>query len=274
MATNIIWFDGFRGNWDSGLLSSIIENNSTFIEHNSKDNPVFDNVIVLAGKTDKYRLRDYLLKTSKALVILMSDEDSYFDWEFCQLPHVEFWTQYYFRNKGEIKTRIPLGVPNRFKNYIVTKQERKYSVSFIGQVQNEHRRQCVEAVKQIPNHFIHIADGFGGVGGLEYQDYLDVLCQSEVVVCPSGSMCCDSFRVYEAIECGALPVADRNSPRDYIDFNYWKECGINIISLTDWKELSRYIDKPFVKAQMQITKDWWSIYKSELKTKLETYFNQ
>lgn len=269
---NIIWFDGFRGNWDSGLIHSIIDNNPKFNEVNSKDNPVFDEVIVLVGKTDKYRLREYLSKTQKALVILMSDEDSAFDYEFCVAPHVKFWTQYHYRNKERIKKRIPLGVPSRFKDYKVKSLDRKYSVSFVGQVQNEHRQQCVEVIKQIPNSFIHIASGFGGVDGLEYQDYLDILCQSEVVVCPSGSMCTDSFRVYEAIECGALPIADANSPRDYIDFNYWKECNFNVPSLQSWKTLPDLLNPMYIKEQSEITQNWWSHYKQILKQDLETYF--
>jgi len=274
MAQPIIWFDGFKGNWDSGLIASIIEDNPNFNEVNSKDNPVFDNVIVLVGKTDKYRLRAYLEKTKQALVILMSDEDSAFDWEFCKLPHVKFWTQYHFRNKEGIKKRIPLGVPNRFKNYEVKNLERKYSVSFVGQVQNPHRQQCVEVIKSIPNSFVHIASGFGGVNGLEYQDYLDILCQSEIVVCPSGSMCADSFRVYEAIECGALPIADANSPRDYIDFNYWQQCNFNVASVKSWKDLPDLINLTYMKEQREITANWWKHYKQVLRFDLETYFNE
>lgn len=270
---NIIWHNGFRGNWDSGLLTSLISEDARFIQHNYKDNnPVFDEAIIIIGKPQDYdAVRDYLAQFKKAIVILSSDEDAEWDWKRCIPSHLQIWTQYYFRNKEEIKERLLLGFPTRLKEVTINKNlERNYFCSFVGQVQNPHRHACVEALKKIPDHFIKIADGFGGLNGLEYQDYINILCQSKVVLCPSGSMCTDSFRVYEALECGALPIVEARSPRDDKHFDYWREVGAGILPCVhDWHDVKYILEnKELIERKTKECIEWWSNYKVELKNKL------
>lgn len=271
---NIIWYNGFKGNWDAGLLASIMDNDERFIQHNTKDNPVFDEAIIILGKqVELEKVRNYLAQFKKGTVILASDEDSEWDWKYVIPSHLKAWTQYYFRNKEEIKERLLLGFPTRLKDIAVNKnQERKYLVSFVGQVQNPHRQSCVNALKEIPNHFIKLADGFGGVNGLEYQDYINIFCQSKVVLCPSGSMCTDSFRTYEALECGALPIVEPRSPRDEKHFNYWKEVSAGILPCVhDWNDIAYILnDEKFIEQKTKECIEWWNNYKVELKQKLLT----
>jgi len=210
------------------------------------------------------------LETLKSgLVILTSDEDAYFNWQ--ALPkHLEYWTQYYHASKSEIKTRLLLGAPNRIKDYKINYHlPKKYLWSFVGQMQNPFRDKCINLLKTLPNGFLHRAPMFGGQeGGIEYQEYLDIMCQSKYVICPAGSMCVDSFRFYEAMECGAVPITDKRSPRDHHDFDYWKECiGDNwVLTVNDWDELPEML-----KPNRDRTNYWWSDYKKELETKLLRY---
>lgn len=268
---NIIWYDGFFGCWDHGLLASIFNSDLRFIQHNS-GRPVFDEAIIIMGKpNDLNGVHEHLSKFKKALIILTSDEDSMWDWRSFIPAHLEVWTQYYYKNKLQIKERLLLGFPTRLKDVSINKeQERKYFCSFVGQIQNSHRQKCVDALKQIPDHFIKIADGFGGVNGLEYQDYINILCQSKVVLCPSGSMCTDSFRVYEALECGALPIVEPRSPRDEKHFNYWKEVYAGILPcMDDWASLPFILkDTQYIEERTQQCLFFWNNYKQELKNKL------
>ena len=129
-----------------------------------------------------------------------------------------------------------------------------------------------------------MVDGFGGQGnGIEYQQYLDICCQSRFVICPSGSMTADTFRVYEAMECGAIPIADRRSPRDEPGFNYWIECYPHntVFAISEWTEeiyefMQCYplhpleeIDIPVVAAKMDYKNNfWWEKYKQGVENKL------
>ncbi len=268
---SVIWWDQGRGNWDSGLLCSIFDAHpETFIQHNSKELIYPERAIVIVvGKPEVEPLRWYLESIKSALVILTSDEDSYFDYHAAIPERHEIWTQYYAPNKSDIKTRLLLGAPNRLKDYKINSHlPKKYLWSFVGQMQNPFRDKCINLLKTLPDGFLHRAGSFGGiVGGIEYQEYLDIMCQSKYVICPAGSMCVDSFRFYEAMECGAIPITDRRSPRDHFEFDYWKECGLDydklFLTVDDWDELPSMIAK-----DNPIIKNWWDSYKFSIEMKL------
>lgn len=272
---NVIWYNGCFGNWDHGLLASLMDGDARFVQHNHKDsNPVHDEAIIIVGKPqDPAGLRNYLVQIKKGIIILVSDEDS--EWDWTVIPaHLQIWTQYYFRNKEAIEERMLLGFPTRLKDVTINKNmERLYYVSFVGQVQNQHRQQCVKELKKIPNNFIKISDGFGGLNGLEYQDYINILCKSKIVLCPSGSMCTDSFRVYETLECGALPIVETRSPRDSKNFDYWFEINKDVPFpfVDDWADLQSLLEaggEKWIKLKTKECIDWWNNYKIQIKEKL------
>jgi hypothetical protein len=272
---DVIWWQQSRGNWDSGLLCSIFEKHTDcFKQINEKEvEPRKRAIVIVCGKPDPQPLREYLLKMDSGLVILTSEEDSFFNWQYAIPDYLEIWTQYYAPNKQDIETRLLLGFPNRLKDYKIEQNlSKKYLWSFVGQVQNPFREKCVEVLKNIPRHLdnglLYQVEGFGGQGnGLEYQTYLNICSQSKYVICPAGSMCVDSFRVYEAIKCGAIPITDRRCPRDSEDFDYWKECYPNhgLITVGDWSELPRVLERPVNSVTANL---WWNIYENNLTHKL------
>lgn len=272
---NVIWWEGQRGYWDHGLFMNVFDKYpDLFPQHNSKELIYPDRAIVIVpGKPEVTPLRAYLDKLKSGLVILTSEEDAYFNWQGAIPPHLEIWTQYYAPSKEEIKTRLLLGAPTRIKDYKINLDlPKKYLWSFVGQVQNPSRQVCVEVLKGLPDGFLLIADAFGGVGGLNYQDYLDIMCESKFVICPAGSMCVDSFRFYEAIECGAVPITEKRAPRDSHTFNYWKETGTldKFIQVDNWGQISKLTDVNFESMNILVA-DWWADYKQELEKKLLSY---
>lgn len=267
----VIWYDQAFGNWDHGLIDSIFTKHpESFVYHNSKELIYPDKaIIIVTGKPAIEPLRKYLDSIKSGLVILTSDEDAYFDWQNAIPKHLQLWTQYYSPSKSGISNRILLGAPKRIKDYkINTHLEKKYLWSFVGQSQNPFRQRCVEVLQGTPDGFLHIVPQFGGGdGGVEYQEYLDIMCQSKYVICPAGSMCVDSFRVYEAMECGAIPITDMRAPRDKEDFNYWTEVypKNNFIQVANWD--NGFLTEVF-KNGWPFNNDWWTVYKIELENKL------
>lgn len=286
MSIPVIWWDGSFGNWDHGLLSEIFDAHpDVFIQHNTKEPNIFGRaIVVVTGKPSVEPLRAYLETLKSGVAILVSDEDGFFDWKAAIPPHIQVWTQYWTPyGKGEIKERILLGAPNRIKNYkINTHLPKKYLWSFIGQVQNPFRQACVDVLKTLPDGFLHIVPQFGGgQGGIEYQEYLDILCQSRYVFCPSGSMNCETFRMYEAMECGSIPITDCRSPRDAEGFNYWNEVypehNISYVKEwvinkeTPWYSFIEYLMRQDLKFEHN---KWWFDYKEKLEQKLLNYAKQ
>ena len=275
---NVIWWNASRGNWDHGLLQGIFDKHpETFIQFNTglQSGSMERCIVVVTGKPqNESSLNDFLLSVNDPLVILTSDEDSGFNWKRAIPRTAEIWTQYYWPNKSEIKERLLLGVPNRFKDYKVNSHlPKKYLWSFVGQVQNPYRQECVKWLKTMPDGFLHIADSFGGIkNGIEYQEYLDIMCQSKFVICPSGSMSADCFRVYEAMECGAIPIVNTRCPRDKADFYYWNEVyPANQLSFVEhWNDVQFLNSNPVEPGNQNA---WWLDYKIQLENKLLSYAN-
>lgn len=282
----VIWWDGARGNWDCGLLLRVFEKYpSVFEQYNDKVYPdVKRAIVIVVGRPKIGPLKSYLSKLKSGVVIMTGDEECSFNCDEAVPKHLEMWTQCYAPHRSHIKERLLLGTPNRPGYKYNTWMPKKYLWSFVGQKQNPHRDKCVEVLSKLRDGFLHVVDGFGGQGnGIEYQQYLDICCQSRFVICPSGSMTADTFRVYEAMECGAIPIADRRSPRDEPGFNYWIECYPHntVFAISEWTEeiyefMQCYplhpleeIDIPVVAAKMDYKNNfWWEKYKQGVENKL------
>lgn len=274
---DVIWHNAQRGSWDHGLLCETFEKYpDIFIQHNTKEPPAVERAIVIVvGCPDIEPLRKYLDTLKSGVVILTSEEDGFFNWKSAIPSHLEVWTQYLTQSKLEIKERILLGVPNRFSKYkIDITQPKKYLWSFVGQVQNQHRQSCVDVLKKLPDGYLQVVEFFGGEGknGMEYEQYLNIMAQSKFVICPSGSMVCDSFRVYEAMEMGAIPITEKRCPRDPHNFNYWQEVYLShtMLTLDNWHELTTHYNPSLIKGvapAADIQNKWWFNYKKELEKK-------
>lgn len=276
---DVIWWNGARGNWDSGLLCEIFDKYpNSFNQHNSKELLWTDRaIVVIVGSPSVLPLQEYLATLKSGLVIFTGDEECSFDAEAIRFDNLEYWTQCYASHRSWMQDRLLLGCPNRISNYkINTHLPKKYLWSFVGQVQNPFRQACVDALNELPDGFMHIVPQFGGgEGGIEYQEYIDIMCQSHFVICPSGSMTADTFRVYEAIECGAIPIADHRSPRDDKAWDYWNVVypSHNLLRVSEWNGWGlEHLMRAYVK---NIWPSWWPSYKQQLSQKLLNYaFNK
>lgn len=279
---NVVWYDQSRGSWDQGLLRTIFDKHpDIFIQHNFKGWAHFDKAIVLvAGKPEVTALRDCLDTLKSGVVILIGEEDAYFDWKAAIPPHLEVWTQYWVQDREEIRERVLIGPAGRLfygdgnLKYTVNKDfvKRQYLWSFVGQVQNPSRQKCVEVLKRLEGGFLQEVEMFGGYGknGMDYQKYLDIMCQSKYVICPSGSMSVDSFRLYEALECGAIPITDMHSPREKDGFNWWREVcpEANLMLVQSWEDLNQeWFKEEFYQERLKMNA-WWPQYKERLERKL------
>ena len=96
--------------------------------------------------------------------------------------------------------------------------ERKYDFSFVGQIPHTGTRDCFKRnldnlIKETGdkfNYFVEYTDGFNQ--GLSKKEYLDLLNDSKIVLCPCGAYSQETFRFFEVIKMGAFPMVE-NLPR-------------------------------------------------------------
>ena len=77
------------------------------------------------------------------------------------------------------------------------------------------------AFESVPQGKVHLTSGFNAKDGLDIKDYVEALESSKFALCPAGQDSMDSFRLYEALEAGTVPVTLTNSNQFKVYPSYW-----------------------------------------------------
>lgn len=266
---NVLWHL-WRGNWDCSLLRQSIEQlgwneyEGTLAEHKARG---LDSAVVIFGfQEDATELIDLLNSLKNFLFIYVSDECNRLD--FSQLPtHGKIWTQCWTTARQPVHRHLLLGARYDTKQVIENlNKDKKYLWSFVGQTQAS-RIHTYNILERTTGGKMIKTEGFGGsVSGLSYPEYLQIFCNSKIVACPMGNNCPDTFRMYEAIEAGALPICE--------GADYWKEFNIPFPCVNDWKEL-QFIVNDYELNPDKLIRDtekavmWWKDYQRKVISDLQ-----
>ena len=110
---------------------------------------------------------------------------------------------------------LPLGPFNDDKEQIIKPlSERKYDFSFVGQIPDTGTRDCfkrnldklIENTDDKFKFFVRYTDGFAR--GLDAKEYLSILGDSRISLCPQGANSLETFRFFESIMMGAIPLVE------------------------------------------------------------------
>lgn len=160
--------------------------------------------------------------------------------------------QYYYLPFRHYSTYLPLG-PQDY-NYLVhyrkrfgikTINKRSILCMFSGRFyyttrtpehqEREEIRQLMDESK-FPCMIIPSQDDVLGSPQLSQESYISMMADTIFVPCPAGSAP-ETFRLYEALELGSIPVLVR--PRDVVNFlNEWNDYPGPILS--SWSQLNEY----------------------------------
>lgn len=218
---------------------------------------------------EDYEKLNEMLKPYKWVIgIRTGDEEDRFQVTQINHPNIKWWVQYPVKSGDYGNARfIPIGVPDYF---VLPKVMPEKDIDIFLSAQNTHvrRNQAFNVAERIEgNNFIQRTQGFSQ--GLPVEEYLDKALRSKVMPAPSGAISPDSFRLYEALEAGALPIADDISPRiDSEGFfrKIFPDAPFPII--TDWTELPEII-KNHTPAKQKEINNWWTNYKKSLILNIE-----
>jgi hypothetical protein len=93
--------------------------------------------------------------------------------------------------------------------------ERRWTWSFAGHVKTT-RVAMMQAFRTVDGGVEHLSGNLNQFGELlDPADYLQMLAESMFVPCGMGNVHMESFRAYEALEVGAVPVLERRPWLDY-----------------------------------------------------------
>lgn len=226
-------------------------------------------------------LRD-LEKLPWAVLIATSDEADTFEWNKFDLPsHVKLWVQSprpestypegtFFHPVGSPTSARVWGDPG----------DKPTDVFFSGQVNHERREDCVTELFKLkmerPDLQIEVLPTEGFTQGLPPDQYRDHMRAAKIVPCPAGICSQDTFRFWEALEAGAMPIADSLRP-DGTGEGFWdlfRRAGFGyapaIAEIHDWSNVGStaewMLNDPTLPADMSAQ---WQQYKRSIAYRLD-----
>lgn len=152
---------------------------------------------------------------------------------------------------------------------------RRHLVSFSGQVTHQRRYELVDVMEGTNSSQYWLNETAGFTQGLGRAEYYQLLVDTEIVPAPSGPVTLDSFRAYEALEAGAVPVLDLVCPVPCDGTLYWNSIlgDHPLPTVTDWHELPEIVDGIGGRlldhqAYMNRVFSWWQLHKREMRRRI------
>jgi len=175
---------------------------------------------------------------------------------------------------GPKVVHLPLGYLNgkgMRSRATTSSSTRKHVWSFAGAIDRPDRGPILEAMRvDVPNHLVHITPTWKSTLNLDAKMYREVIQNSQFVPCLSGIWNIESYRFYEAIENGAIPMITIDKMDSYKNL---LSASVNppLIATDTWKAAAQVMNtlssQPILldKIQKELG-DWWSGYKDYLMT--------
>ena len=211
------------------------------------------------------------------LLIHLSDEEGLdADNFYHQLPQdTLIWRNFHHpRLQSHIRSDIrlfPIGPRREFFGFQPFKlsSTRKFPWSFMGTLWHSSQRFYASSLflKHLPQGLFYGGDRFGS--GIPLLDYKNLLLDSVFSLCPEGDRHFDTFRLYESLQMGCLPlVVERNKQAS---FTLGENFPLPIFH--DWMSALHFVRTVFANGpmldtlQLQVLR-WWLNYKSFLSCRI------
>lgn len=240
-------------------------------------------IIVIAARHHVeyiHQINKDINKLEWCILILIGDEEQTFPVEKIKHPNCKIYIMLPHLGKNKNVDRfIPNGYPPQAKmigKFTKEAMERPLNWFFAGQNTHERRTQCIEQLRTMAEGYLVETKGF--TQGLPHEEYYRNLVSAKIAPCPSGAVIPDSFRLYEALEAGCLPIVDGYGPQSK-DMHYWEylfgEFNLPFPILYDWIDLvgtlQYHVDTYPIMANKAFS--WWQNLKRKIVYDLEDDIN-
>ena len=265
----------YEGQW----LQELFGNTRFSLESVSSDTPINSNdtIILFLRRPNWVKqidwIRDLIKRGISFKIIHCSDEFAKDPVEFYSLPSVKGVLRFYKRADTLPNTiTIPLGYHWTSVNINATKEKvalenRLYSWSFTGTGWKGRSTQ-LEPLLAIEKHHVKFFPDWNHPEQLTEEKYIELLQNTIFVPCPEGNNV-ETYRLYEALECGCIPVFTKlptvleDSDIPFLRGETWKEVADLMSSLLENPvELNKHSNNIMV---------GWSNYKDRLKLSIEKW---
>lgn len=254
-AIPVIWlFDvatAFERDWLLELFGDVpVENTYLKWDEDGRPPHVISNALIVFNHSVDYEEYLALYDQSRAPygAIHLSDETlndscSYLNSEMCLFAFRNY--HHPIISKHPKVTTLGLGYKSGFGDNVPcggNDSQQWYHWCFAGNIHDKRRQNAIQTFRSFFVPFkLHVTHGgFNAAGGLDTAMYRKMLEESKFALCPIGQGNLDSFRLYEALEAGSIPIALGN--QDVQAYDKWG------IARTYWHALFEAEEVPFIVA--------------------------
>lgn len=261
-----------RGFWDQGYLEDLLKD---FEHYEVEKLPLQKFAVVIiparshAKEIDKINLE--LRNIDGVILILTGDEEGVFPIEEIRHPNIKIWVQNPQQGRHDNYTRLGTGYPPQIHEFSPKEfPEKNLDFFFAGQITHSRRMECAKQLRPLQNGKLIETKGF--TQGVPHSEYYPLLASAKIAPCPSGPVTPDSFRLFEALQLGCIPIADiRTSKEDFEGFWEWLfDEPVPFTQIKNWESLPGYIEdlKKFYPAFNNRVQAWWLRYKAKMRAQL------
>lgn len=298
MKTTVVWLNLdeesiVRHYWDQGILELLFDEkiwrlrrDYQHVEARTIEDIPTDTgaVVVLPARFHVNRIDEVnacLARLDWVVLILTSDEESLFPFEFIDHPRIRLYVM-----TPDVRRRFDEGVRLLGEGFASDTPEilrgadmdrREVDVGFWGQITHDRRETFGTAFRDLGNHAFQNITGLfteAFAAGYPRDEYLRMMANTKIAPAPAGPGTADSFRFFEALEAGCVPIADARAPGDpegYWDLLFAGHGPLPFPVLDDWTQLAEVAGEACVEwtANANRCQAWWQQYKRNLVLQLE-----
>ena len=208
---------------------------------------------------------------SKIFLFHLGDEAGIYDlssvYNQCDYVWRTFCSNKYFENRN-VKC-IPIGYKSGISNR--ENGKRKYKWAFTGTPHKSSRHDLLYQFSNIKPFFCHKTEKFD-VKIISVDQMSDVLSSTEFIPCPNGFFHPETYRLYEALECGCIPIVE--NAYKYYDRLFPNNPFLKIDKWSEAKPILKSWDEDQVKSKREECKNWWNEEKKNIQNFLKSKVTQ
>jgi len=200
---------------------------------------------------------------SKIFLIHLGDETGIYDlnsvYENCNHVWRAFCSRRYFNNKKVdcIAIGYKSGVEINKKDL-----DRKYKWAFIGTPHKSSRHDLLFQFSSIQPSFSYKTEKFNKKI-MDVKEMTQILSQTSFLPCPNGFVHPETYRVYEALECGCIPIVE--NAYKYYDRLFPNNPFLKVDKWIEAKEIINEWTEQKIKKKSEECNLWWVEYKEKLQ---------
>ena len=98
---------------------------------------------------------------------------------------------------------------------------------------------------------------------ISVEEMSEILSSTQFLPCPNGFFHPETYRLYEALECGCIPIVE--SAYQYYDRLFPKNPFIKIDKWLDAKTIVNKLSIEEINSKREECENWWVAYKTDLQ---------